>query len=423
MITPSFNIVQNEKFLIVTIRAPYAKISDVEIEYGDDIFMFSAPPYYLRVHLPREVEDDSSGTAEYDSALGEFTVHVPKRHVGENFPRLDMITELLNPQKKLTAKQLVEEIGDDADNEGTRYFVEQKITDMSVGLSEDCVDVCGYGFAWRRKGILGNKDIGGLVELSDPEHCPISERSINCAEHDTKSFDAERYLLDFLDPEECLQQSISSKLDLKLDVDEDDRKRLKDFPRKKLPTLSKEEHYKVALSLIDIVFAFAYDMRINDWEISCESGWNIVKLAPSLNFLCQWRSAEEAVIASVRRSLCCPLYRNWDLSLKVLMDVKDIIGKGRSAILHILSKIHGVLIDSGEFRYLFNDLFVTDYCIWIQFVDESTLEMLQNDLAAVEVGIFKSDLGLDLEELELEGKMAALEVEQHVELDSDDEPE
>ncbi|KAE9421019.1 hypothetical protein Angca_002176 [Angiostrongylus cantonensis] len=337
MITPSFNIVQNEKFLIVTIRAPYAKISDVEIEYGDDIFMFSAPPYYLRVHLPREVEDDSSGTAEYDSALGEFTVHVPKRHVGENFPRLDMITELLNPQKKLTAKQLVEEIGDDANNEAededdSRYFVEQKITDMSVGLSEDCVDVCGYGFAWRRKGILGqlSKDIGGLVELSDPEHCPISERSINCAEHDTKSFDAERYLLDFLDPEECLQQSISSKLDLKLDVDEDDRKRLKDFPRKKLPTLSKEEHYKVALSLIDIVFAFAYDMRINDWEISCESGWNIVKLAPSLNFLCQWRSAEE---------------------------------------------------------------------------------------------IFKSDLGLDLEELELEGKMAALEVEQHVELDSDDEPE
>lgn len=89
--------------------------------------------------------------------------------------------------------------------------------------------------------------------------------------------------------------------------------------------------------------------------------------------------------------------------------------------MHILSKIHGVLIDSGEFRYLFNDLFITDYCIWIQFVDESTLEMLRNDLAGVE--IFKSDLGLDLEELELEGKMAALEVEQHVELDSDDEPE
>ncbi|VDM59917.1 unnamed protein product [Angiostrongylus costaricensis] len=405
---------ENEKFLIFTIHAPYAKISDVEIDYGDDIFMFSAPPYYLRVHLPREVEDDSSGTAKYDSTLGEFTVCVPKRHVGENFPRLDMITELLNPQKKLTAKQLVEEIGDNEDSEvededDSRYFVEQKITDMRLELSEDCVDVCGYGFAWRRKGILGqlSKEVGVLVELSDPEHCPISERSINCAEHDTKSFDAERYLLDFLDPEECLQQSINAKLDLKLEIDEDDRKRLKDFPRKKLPKLSKEEHYKVALSLIDIVFAFAYDMRINDWEISCESGWNIVKLAPSLNFLCQWKSAKEAVIASVRRSLCCPLYRNWDLSLKVLMDVKDIIQK--------------VLINSGGFRYLFNDLFITDYCIWIQFIDESILEALQNDLAGVE--ICKSDLRLDLEELELEGRMAALEVKQHVGLDSDDEPE
>ncbi|KAJ1367568.1 hypothetical protein KIN20_028506 [Parelaphostrongylus tenuis] len=118
MITPSFSIVQDEKWLIFTIRAPYAKIADVEIEYGDDIFMFSAPPYYLRVHLPREVEDDGSGTASYDSSLGEFTVHVPKRHVGEDFPRLDMITELLNPQKLLTAKQLVEEVENDEDTEG-----------------------------------------------------------------------------------------------------------------------------------------------------------------------------------------------------------------------------------------------------------------------------------------------------------------
>ncbi|KAJ1367567.1 hypothetical protein KIN20_028505 [Parelaphostrongylus tenuis] len=267
-------------------------------------------------------------------------------------------------------------------------FIEQKITDIRSGSSEDCVDSCGYGFAWRRKGILGHlsKEIGDLVELSDPEHSLISGRYSECAKHDIQSFDAERYLLDFLDPEESLQHSIGEKFDLKLDVNADDRKRLKDFPKKKLPTLSKEEHYRVALSLIDL-----------------------------------WESVKQAVIACVRRSLCYPLYRNWDLSMKVLMDTKTIVQEGRSALLHVLSTIHGIFIDSGEFRYLFNDLFVTDYCIWIQFVEEEILETLQNELAVVEV--FKSDLGLDLEELELEGKMAALEVKQNVELDSDDEPE
>lgn len=110
-------------------------------------------------------------------------------------------------------------------------------------------------------------------------------------------------------------------------------------------------------------------------------------------------------------------------------------------MLHILSKMHGILIGSGEFRYLFNDLFITDYCLWIQSVDESVLKTLQTEIAAVEVRflcwvtcrlrntanlrlqVTKSDLELDLEELELEGQMARLKVEATPQLDSDDEPD
>ncbi|PIO68976.1 hypothetical protein TELCIR_09216 [Teladorsagia circumcincta] len=133
---------------------------------------------------------------------GEFTVRVPKKNVGENFPGLDMITELLNPQKKVSAQQLVEEIRDsDGDEEGQL-----------------------------------SKEIGGLVELSDPENSVIHERSAQCAEHDIKAFDAERYLLDMLDPEDALQRVLTLDFGVKLDVDADDRQRLKDFPRKRLPT-------------------------------------------------------------------------------------------------------------------------------------------------------------------------------------------
>ncbi|KAK6051043.1 hypothetical protein COOONC_11452 [Cooperia oncophora] len=242
MITPTFSIVQDDKWLIFIIRAPYAKIADTEIEYSDDIFMFSAPPYYLRVHLPREVVDDNTGTAKYDSSLGEFTVRVPKKNVGENFPGLDMITELLNPQKKISAQHLVEEMcntddEEEDESEGSEYFVEQKVTDIQAGCSENCNDVYGYGFAWRRKGILGqlNEEIGGLVEITDPEHSVIQERSEQCAERDAEAFDAERYLLDLLEPEDALKHVLSLDFGLRLDVDADDRQRLKDFPRKRLP--------------------------------------------------------------------------------------------------------------------------------------------------------------------------------------------
>ncbi|VDP12461.1 unnamed protein product [Heligmosomoides polygyrus] len=367
MITPSFSIVQDSKWLIFIIRAPYAKIADTEIEYGDDIFMFSAPPYYLR-----------SRTAS--TVSGEFTVRVPKKNVGENFPGLDMISELLNPQKKISAQMLVEECfriaDDDEEDNSNDYFVEQNVVDIQAGCSENATDNYGYGFAWKRKGILGqlSQEIGDLVELKDPENCTIAERSV---------------FIKLL-----TEQGIH---------------------------LSADEQHAVALSLVDIVFAFAYDSRINDWETSCETGWNIAKLSPTLSFLCRWKSAKEAVIAVMRRSLCYPLYRNWDLSMMALNDSKFIISKGlgRTALLHILSKMHGILIGSGEFRYLFNDLFITDYCLWIQSVDESVLKTLQTEIAAVT----KSDLELDLEELELEGQMARLKVEATPQLDSDDEPD
>ncbi|KIH43826.1 hypothetical protein ANCDUO_26162, partial [Ancylostoma duodenale] len=93
----------------------------------------------------------------------------------------------------------------------------------------------------------------------------------------------------------------------------------------------------------------------------------------------------------------------------------------RSALLHVLCKVHTVLISSGEFRYLYNDLFITDYCLWIQYVDDAVLKKLQKEVADVELQ--KSDVGLDLEDLELEGQMAALKVKEPQQLDSDDEPE
>ncbi|WKY04970.1 hypothetical protein Q1695_005739 [Nippostrongylus brasiliensis] len=426
MITPSFSIVQDPKWLIFIIRAPYAKIADTEIEYGDDIFMFSAPPYYLRVHLPREVVDDNTGTAKYDSSLGEFTVRVPKKNVGENFPGLDMICELLNPQKKISAKMLVEELRDSDEGEAeddSEYYTEQNVVDIGAGCSENCTDSYGYGFAWRRKGILGqlSKEIGDLVQLSDPERTAIPDRKTECAEFDEKKFDAERYLLDFLDPDDDLRRIIAQDFQLSLEVDAEDRQRLKDFPKKRLPTLSPEEQRLVALSLVDIVFAFAYDSRINDWETCCETGWNVTKLSPTLVFLCQWSSAKEAFVACTRRSLCYPLYRNWELSMKVVEDTKSIINKGRTALLHVLSKLHGIFVCSGEFRYLFNDLFISDYVLWIQSVDEAILNNLQKEVA--DVTLCKADIDLNLEELELEGQMASLKVKETTPLDSDDEPD
>ena len=48
MITPVFEITQDDANLTFKIRAPYAKLSGLEIEHTGNLFLFSCKPYFLR---------------------------------------------------------------------------------------------------------------------------------------------------------------------------------------------------------------------------------------------------------------------------------------------------------------------------------------------------------------------------------------
>ena len=65
--------------------------------------------------------------------------------------------------------------------------------------------------------------------------------------------------------------------DTSLQINDLDREQLKDLPIRFLGNLSSETNYHIALSLIDICFAFAYDLRTNTGEHTVESGWTIAK--------------------------------------------------------------------------------------------------------------------------------------------------
>jgi protein SHQ1 len=129
MLTPIFNLSQDNRFLIIKIRAPNAKLTEAEISYDSNSFLFNANPYFLRLFLTGEVIDDETGTCHFDSDKGiililgttsklagiyseEFTICAPKKNPGEHFPRLEMLSELIKPQQKgPDAQRLVEIVG------------------------------------------------------------------------------------------------------------------------------------------------------------------------------------------------------------------------------------------------------------------------------------------------------------------------
>ena len=122
----------------------------------------------------------------------------------------------------------------------------------------------------------------------------------------------------------------------------------------------------------------------------------------------------DVIYCSMRRCLCFPLYRHWELVQAVLKDTKIIFKLGRSyhaalvvslpilctsnfnkfrcsevshltgrrKVLQCLLDIHQ-LLNSSEPYYILNNLYITDYCVWLQHSSPQTLHSLAQELSQV----------------------------------------
>jgi protein SHQ1 len=72
----------------------------------------------------------------------------------------------------------------------------------------------------------------------------------------------------------------------------------------------------------------------------------------------------------MRRAVCFPLYRSYALAKRALINCTHILTKGRTSVLRALLAVHRRLnVSGGEYRYVFNDLYVTDYLLWVQSIE------------------------------------------------------
>ncbi|KAG0318856.1 hypothetical protein BGZ97_003179 [Linnemannia gamsii] len=192
---------------------------------------------------------------------------------------------------------------------------------------------------------------------------------------------------------------------------------MRDLPRREYILENTKSTY---LTLIDILFAYSYDLRTSEGDTSVETAWTICKLSPSMAALDQFTTLKETLLASFRRALAYPLNRNWNLALKVLQDVYVILKLGRRGILRALLAIKEVL-DHDDVYYIYSKMFIEDYCVWIQSSSEKVIRTLAHELHHFKLD--KSELGWHLEELEALAQETPEEEEEEEESDeeSDDD--
>lgn len=144
-----------------------------------------------------------------------------------------------------------------------------------------------------------------------------------------------------------------------------------------------QTHY-LYLTLVTLLFSFAYESRTTQHDPTPESAWTICNLTPAFSALdppssrlplCSTQvsdprtfSLEEistTLVPSYRRALAFPLYRSFGLADTCRTDVSRILLKGKKTVVRCLLEMKDIL-DHHEVYYVYSKVWVDDFCSWIQ---------------------------------------------------------
>jgi len=137
--------------------------------------------------------------------------------------------------------------------------------------------------------------------------------------------------------------------------------------------------HNLYLTLITLLFSYAYDSRTTQHDPTSESAWTICNLTPAFSALDPPQSESYrdgphifsddelrvTTVPSYRRVLTFPLYRSFSLAEKCREDVAILLQKGKRMIMRCLLEMKHTL-DHHEIYYVYSKIWVNDFCTWIQ---------------------------------------------------------
>lgn len=419
MITPQFSVDQDTDFVYIKIRAPYIRASEVEFTVQENVFIFSLPPYYLRLRFPsslldssgedaRDLPEEKRSHASYDLGSSLVNVRVPKETPGEEFKDLDMLTKLLARQNEDTSQReksqapLIQEVEGQEQGQGQGqevesiakageefdWEVEQQVPE-SLG-PEDTVHIPTtnrYGFNDQYSGELEVSIMNGndVNEIDDPERSTPESRRKERIEKEDDKFDPEYYLADYFDNPmigEIIEWNSGSLLnDLKAQFTLEESDQLSKLPKKKYLIDNPKSIY---VNLLSIVFGWAYDTRVNMGDRTVESAWTMGKLIPGACALDMSASTIKSMaVTCTRRALAYPLYRHDGLVKRVWDDVYEVLrmaAEDKRVIVRILLQVLSAFDTGDHCYYVYNTILFRDYAAWVQECNQTVLRSMAHEL-------------------------------------------
>ncbi|KAG0705046.1 SHQ1 protein-domain-containing protein [Suillus ampliporus] len=443
MITPRFSCTQTPESVAVSIYCPSVRASDVEINVDETLLTVHINPYFLRINFPHPVVEDDQSSASYDPSSGYLTVTLTKEAKGQDFPDLDLLAKLLAPRHVDIPKHPAIEVI------GSEHSELEELVDLTDAMSLEQREILQaaendwqfpqtvaesspplqlstkryYGFLDMYTGYFTHvthteNDVNELG--SEAESCLLEERRAKRLQHEEMKWDEEHYMADYVDDEYIQELLAWEDPELVVGAEciftESENMTMLNLPRKEyLPTPLQQRN--LYLTLLTLLFAYAYDRRTTQHDPTPESAWTICSLVPAFSALDPppYPTSESvplsiptpgftdhdlasALTPSYRRSFAFPLYRSFAMADACRKDVAAILAKGRRMVTRYLLEMKHIL-DHHEVYYVYNKIWVDDFCVWIQASasDEIMLDIAQRLKAST---ITKPMIGWNIENLE-----------------------
>jgi len=226
MLTPSFEVDQDESHVLLRIYVPYVRMQGMDFLVVDNVLRFHCKPYFLRLTFEDKLHDQEDlHTGDYNFETGWLLLRLAKATPGQNFKELHLMSKLLlnstetmtsDGRKKIPAVEVIQNYEeyrqldvDDIDWEMTQEVEEDESTSTpapsleggegSSGTSALLEkSECKYGFNSMYinffKGL--QYEIGEIIDIPEPDITPMKARRRKREKEETFSFSVDHYVAD-----------------------------------------------------------------------------------------------------------------------------------------------------------------------------------------------------------------------------------
>ena len=209
MITPTFNLSQNNDFILLQLTCPYIKSQECSIDINGSILCFNCHPYFLRLEFTAQLIEDGREKSSYALESGILSLELPKAIPGQVFLDLDLITNLMDKKVDLLMKGSVRPSIQILNQEATE---EEEMDWTFSTISENQSFVSSYGFNNLYQGYSQHitELARELIDVLDLDQSSPSSRRQNRLDAEQDKFDVDYYMWDY-----CMNQDLVQALEWK----------------------------------------------------------------------------------------------------------------------------------------------------------------------------------------------------------------